>query len=376
MTRSESSTVKRLREARGLSQLALADAVEVSRQSLSAIEAGRSDPSVSLAMRIAHVLECTVEDLFGDAGPGPRFEAVLAERAGLTPSSERAQRVALTFVRERWVAHPLASDELSAADALQLPSGRADSSRRGRVQLDPLRPPNEARETVVLLGCAPALGLLANRLNARVGPGRFLWLNHSSRTALALLKRELGLVAGVHFGAAPGPAGNLSVVQRELPGDQVSLFTVARWQSGILIRAGNTLGVRSLADLVRPGLRIAAREPGAATRQLFEEQLQSAHVPHKRLLRGLLELRGHLDVAQAVQLGAADVGIAMQPAAIAQGLHFIPIGEERFDLVVPRDSTQDRRIVRMLEILNSTTFQRELDAIGGYDASECGHSVS
>ena len=36
---------------------------------------------------------------------------------------------------------------------------------------------------------------------------------------------------------------------------------------------------------------------------------------------------GHLDVAQAVALGAADVGIATRDAALAYGLDFVPLRE-------------------------------------------------
>jgi len=56
--------VRRRREAAGLSQADLADAVGVSRQTINAIERDRYDPSLELALELADFFDCRVEDLF------------------------------------------------------------------------------------------------------------------------------------------------------------------------------------------------------------------------------------------------------------------------------------------------------------------------
>lgn len=53
-----------LRAERGWSQQDLAERLEVSRQSVNAIETGRYDPSLPLAFRIADVFQCSIEDIF------------------------------------------------------------------------------------------------------------------------------------------------------------------------------------------------------------------------------------------------------------------------------------------------------------------------
>jgi putative transcriptional regulator len=58
------SDVRAYREARGLTQAELADAVGVTRQSINAIERGRYDPSLELALKLADEFDCAVEDLF------------------------------------------------------------------------------------------------------------------------------------------------------------------------------------------------------------------------------------------------------------------------------------------------------------------------
>jgi len=57
--------VRRSRRMMDLTQAGLAEAVEVSRQTVVSIEGGDYAPSVYLALRLANVLETTVEDLFG-----------------------------------------------------------------------------------------------------------------------------------------------------------------------------------------------------------------------------------------------------------------------------------------------------------------------
>lgn len=56
--------LKDLRTTRGWSQQALAERLDISRQSVIAIETGRYDPSLPLAFRIAELFECRIEDVF------------------------------------------------------------------------------------------------------------------------------------------------------------------------------------------------------------------------------------------------------------------------------------------------------------------------
>ena len=56
--------LRELRDARGWSQGELAERLEVSRQTVNAIETGKYDPSLPLAFRIARLFGLRIEDVF------------------------------------------------------------------------------------------------------------------------------------------------------------------------------------------------------------------------------------------------------------------------------------------------------------------------
>jgi putative transcriptional regulator len=60
--------VSELREARGWTKVQLADRLSISRQSIHAIESGKYDPSLPLALAIGKLFGRSVEEIFGEGG--------------------------------------------------------------------------------------------------------------------------------------------------------------------------------------------------------------------------------------------------------------------------------------------------------------------
>lgn len=64
--------LKVLRAQHDLSQAALADKLDVSRQTINAIETGKYDPSLPLAFKIARLFNMRAEEVFDDESPEGR----------------------------------------------------------------------------------------------------------------------------------------------------------------------------------------------------------------------------------------------------------------------------------------------------------------
>ncbi len=355
--------VRTRREGRGLSQLTLAERARLTRQSLGAIEAGRATPSVDVALRLARALDCHVEELFGGE---PSEQALATESSGGRVSG----RVALAHIAGRWVSYPLSEDGVRrSADGVVV------TSRARAAEVAPLRSPLEARDNVVLMGCAAGLGLLADRLNSRPGPGRFLWLARSSTAALAALAARETHVAGAHLTDERAGEANVAAVRRLASTEPLVLVTLARWEAGLVLRPEDAERVRGAADLAQPDLRLVAREAGAGAQRLLERALRGAGLPVGRAREALLRVGGHLEVARVVGLGVADVGVATRDAALAFGLAFVPLAEERVDLALPLAALSEPRMVRLFDVLVSGEFRRELSVLG-YDVRASGERVA
>ena len=364
------------RQARGLSQQQLAGVAGVTRQAVSAVESGHSDPSLRVALGLARALGMMVEELFGPGEPG---DPVLARP--IAPVSAPGSRVALATVGDTFVALPLDADlaarlGFGAAGGLTVRGGGtlgAQGSQGVQVAVRPIGPP---RPTVVVAGCDPALPLLETPLALLDPPLAFAWWPCGSAEALRLAAAGLVHAAGVHH-VGPGEGGDSPGV----PGDDTSgipggaeAVGFASWREGLVVRPGAE--VRGLDDVARRGLRLVNREPGAQARTLLDrERLRLGLEPSQ--LPGYDSLAaGHLQVAAAIVGGLADAGVSSEPAALAYGLDFIPLAEERFDLLLPAKHAASREVQGLLKVLTSPWLLAQLASLPGYDAARCGERPS
>ena len=376
------------RQARGLSQQQLAGVAGVTRQAVSAVESGHSDPSLRVALGLARALGMTVEELFGPGEPG---DPVLARP--IAPVSAPGSRVALATVGDTFVALPLDADlaarlGFGAAGGLTVRGGGTQGAQGAQgvqgvqgaqgisgvqVAVRPIGPP---RPTVVVAGCDPALPLLETPLALLDPPLAFAWWPCGSAEALRLAAAGLVHAAGVHR-VGPGEGGDSSGI----PGDNTSgipggaeVVGFASWREGLVVRPGAE--VRGLDDVARRGLRLVNREPGAQARTLLDrDRLRLGLEPSQ--LAGYDSLAaGHLQVAAAIVGGLADAGVSSEPAALAYGLDFIPLAEERFDLLLPAKHAASREVQGLLKVLTSPWLLAQLASLPGYDAARCGERPS
>jgi len=349
------------RQARGFSQQQLAGMAGVSRQAVSAVEAGLSDPSLRVALVLARALGLTAEELFGPAIPEP----VVPVRP-LAPLGKTGARVSLAPVAESLVALPLSGATVTRAGFA--PAGGRVS---GPHEVSPLGPP---RPTLVVAGCDPALPLLEWPLSLLDQPISFIWWPCGSQEALSLAAEGLVHVAGAHLRGRSGdyntgPAGELLRGGAEVIG-------FCSWREGLVLRPEFDGRISDVRDVVSAGLRLVNREPGAEARRVLDRELARHDIDARDVLGYQSTATGHLEVAAAIAAGLADAGIASEPAALAYELAFVPLTAERFDLVVPAAQAGSREVQGLLRALSSRWLLEQLASLPGYDAAQCGERVA
>jgi molybdate-binding protein/transcriptional regulator with XRE-family HTH domain len=378
MTEAPNSTGANLRfarQARGFSQQQLASMAGVSRQAVSAVESGHSDPSLRVALALAQALGLSVEELFGPGEPATPVTAV-----SVAPLRGRTDRVALARVGDRFVALPLRGDTGSGlgflpAGGLANPANLAGTATvtggrdAGGFELVPVRPIGPPRPTLVVAGCDPALPLLATPLALLDPQVAFAWWPCGSAAALRLARQGLVHVAGVHT------QGDSAETGLPLP-DGADVVGFTAWREGLAVRPDLKPVVTGLDAIAKHGLRIVNREPGAEARRLLDAERQRLGLDAADLPGYATQAAGHLQVASAVAAGLAEAGVASEPAARAYGLAFVPLAEERFSLVIPGEHAASREVQALLKVLSSPWLLAQLGSLPGYDAATCGDRLT
>jgi len=349
------------RQVRGFSQQQLAGMAGVSRQAVSAVESGLSDPSLRVALALSRALGLTVEELFGPAMPEP----VVPVRAVASLGSAGA-RVSLAPVGDSFVALPLTGGTITRA-------GFAPAGGRvtGTDEVIPLAP---ARPTLVIAGCDPALPLIEHPLSLLDPPVSFVWWPCPSQEALSLAADGLVHVAGAHL---RGRAGDYNTgPARELLRGGGEVIGFCSWREGLVLRQDLAGQITSVGDVVAAGLRLINRERGAEARRVLDRELARSGVDASQVSGYATSATGHLEVAGAIAAGLADVGIASEPAALAYNLAFVPLAAERFDLVVPAVHAGSREVQALLRALSSSWLLDQLASLPGYTVTQCGERVA
>lgn len=359
------------RQARGLSQQQLAGMAGVSRQAVSAVESGQSDPSLRVALALARALGLSVEEVFGPSAPNP-----LVVAREVAPLGGEGARVTLAPMGEGFVALPLSGATTMRAGfvpatGLAAGAGVPGNGSGGSGHVRPIGPP---RPTLVAAGCDPALPLLEGPLGLLDPPVAFSWWPCPSRQALRLAAEGVVHAAGAHL-LGQGGEYNTGPAAEALPqGAEVIGF--CSWREGLVLQPDLSSGVGGVGDLTRRGLRLVNREPGAEARSVLDRELARLGIDGSKLPGYGTQVTGHLQVAEAIAAGLADAGVASEPAALAYGLAFLPLSVEHFDLVIPAGQAGSREVQGLLKVLSSRWLLDQVASLPGYDPQRCGAHIA
>jgi putative molybdopterin biosynthesis protein len=301
----------------------------------------------------------------------------------LSPMGEEEYvRVKLGQVGQRLMAAPLSRGagvimSMVRADGLaRIPRFSEGVHAGAEVEVELLRAMDEIRRTVVAIGSHDlALDLISTALAQRSPGASLASANVGSLGGLLALARGEAHLAGSHLLDEKSGQYNVSYIQQHLAGRPIVVVHLAGRIQGLIVPPGNPRGLVRLEDLARPDVLFVNRQRGSGTRVLLDFELRKLGLPTEQVRGYAREEYTHLAVAADVASGAADVGLGILASARALRLEFVPLFNEQYQLVIPREHYEAPILGPLLEIIRSPQFRAQVDALGGYDVNDMGRLI-
>lgn len=229
---------------------------------------------------------------------------------------------------------------------------------------------------IVICGQDVMLDILSRQLERYCGGVQILRSYIGSYNGLYSLYQGNVQVATAHLWDGDTGEYNIPYVKRLLPGTPAIIVHLACRMQGFYVAKGNPKGVKGWEDLKREDITIINREKGSGTRILLDEHLRIMGINHSSIKGYDRECFSHLAVASAVARGGADIAVGNEKnGQQVKGIDFIPLQNERFELVVKKEDLNKSYFQSIINILNSDEFKMELEGIGGYDLTDLGKYI-
>lgn len=193
-----------------------------------------------------------------------------------------------------------------------------------------------------------------------------------SLDGLVNLRQGLCQISGSHLLDESGEY-NTPFVKHLFPDRDVEVITLAYRTQGLILARGNPKGIKKIADLAKPNVRFLNRNAGSGTRLWLDAELRKLKVPVEKISGYKDQVKTHSEAADAVQQRKADVSLGLQAAAHQSGLDFIPLFEERYDLILPRE--QEKNLNPLLDYIQTADFRHLLASLTGYNTHHSGELV-
>jgi putative molybdopterin biosynthesis protein len=310
----------------------------------------------------------------------PTETAVLTRKLVSPAGDDDFVRVVVGKVGEKLLAAPLSRGagvitSLVQADGLALiPSGTQGMEAGEEIQVRLYRSKVEIEKTILAIGSHDlTLDLIAQFLAEH--DRRLASANVGSQGGLVALRRGEAHVAGSHLLDPQNGEYNISYIRQYMPDIPVKVVALVGRDQGLIVKKGNPKGIQSLKDLTNPKVQFVNRQRGAGTRVLLDYHLNLMTISSDSIAGYNQEEYTHLGVAAAVASGRADCGLGVAAAAQALDLDFIPLFQERYDLVIPKQFAADDLLAPLFDLLADVRFRESVSKLKGYDVSVMGNVI-
>ena len=214
-----------------------------------------------------------------------------------------------------------------------------------------------------------ALEGMAERLKKYV---TLLSLPVGSLDGLVNLRQGLCQISGSHLLDVSGEY-NIPFIRHLFPDRSMEIITLAYRTQGLMLTSGNPKGIKKVSDVAKSNIRFVNRNAGSGTRLWFDAELRKLKIPSEKINGYDKVVKTHSEAAILIANHQADAALGLQAAAHQQGLDFIPLFEERYDLVLPRE--HETTLLPLLDYVQTVNFRNELNALTGYNSAHSGEQI-
>ena len=335
---------------------------------------------VSAIVAFEQIVEPLIKRLVGLEPKRPvKVNGILCRNLPSRSGMEEFRRVIAGRVGRNLVATPIKKGAgsittITKANAmLRIPLEVEGLNEGSLVELELLRPWQNIERTLLCVGSHDlTLDLIADFLKRKTLPVHMASSHVGSLGGIISVSKGLCHFCGTHLLDAQSGEYNISYVKKHAPNLRAVLINLVYRQQGFIVQKGNPKGIRDFSDLLQKDITFINRQKGSGTRVLFDYELEKRGI-NPGLINGYSsEEYTHMAVAVSVLSKKADVGLGILSAAKALDLDFVPVVEERYDLLIPKDFLELEIIKALIDVISTDKFKSSAEALGGYSLRHCG----
>jgi len=226
---------------------------------------------------------------------------------------------------------------------------------------------------IIISGQDVILDVLAEKIKEKANDIRVLRSNVGSYSSLYDLYNDKISVSSAHLWDGDTNEYNTAFVRKMLPGISCLLINLVYRTVGFYVAKGNPCKINTWKDLSKQNISLINREKGSGIRILLDEKLRLNNIDREQVNGYNIEKQSHAAVARSIARGEGDVGIGNEKVASQLSeIDFIPLQEERYDLVIKGCDLKYPIYKLIINTIQSEEFKKEIEGLGGYDLRDIG----